>query len=510
MLHSLRPAIVACLGGIVSLSTPLRAAADDWQTPLRTELNAMADRLSATLKPWPVPAKVFSPESFGAKADGQTVNTAALQKAIDTCSAAGGGTVLLAKGDYVSGTLELKAGVMLQVAKDARLLGSTNVNDYPPKPLKYTVGGWDGATNLKRSFLFAQGCGRVGICGEGTIDMRGSKESFPGKEGQEGDRPFLLRMVECQKVVVNGIHLRDSANWVQHYLNCDDLIFQGLHVESHSNWNNDGIDIDACRNVLMRDCFVNSEDDGLCFKGSAVRPIENVLVENCKFYSTCNAMKFGTASQSGFRNVLIRNVEAGGPTPDILPATNKKGRTRAIAGASWETTDGGDIENILLTNARIVRSDAPLFVVAGHRGKVSSGTAKPGVGKARNLLFEHITGDNNGAEGSAFVGLPGAPVENVAVNDYKVATAGGGTAQQAAATLKEKPTAYPQADMFHSPYPAYGFYVWHAKNVRLSNIGVSTQKTDARPMMSAGPDTADILLDGKPLPSHSSAFPVSQ
>ena len=177
--------------------------------------------------------------------------------------------------------------------------------------------------------------------------MRGSKESFPGKEGQEGDRPFLLRMVECREIVINGIHLRDSANWVQHYLNCDDVIFQGLNVESHSNWNNDGIDIDACRNVLMRDCVINSEDDGLCFKGSSDRPIENVLVENCKFYSTCNAMKFGTASQSGFRNVLIRNVEAGGPAPGMVPATNQKHRVRAIAGASWETTDGGDIENIL-------------------------------------------------------------------------------------------------------------------------------------------------------------------
>ncbi len=509
MFRSLRPAIVACLGGIVSLSTPLRAA-DDWQTPLRAQLNAMADKLSATLKPWPVPNRVFRPESYGAVADGQTLNTATLQKAIDACSAAGGGTVLLAKGDYVSGTLELKPGVMFQVDKDARLLGSSNVNDYPQKPLKYAVGGWDGATNLKRSFLFAQGCERVGICGEGTIDMRGSKESFPGKEGQEGDRPFLLRMVECRQVVINGIHLRNSANWVQHYINCDDMIFQGLHVESHSNWNNDGIDIDACRNVLMRDCFVNSEDDALCFKGSSVRPIENVLVENCKFYSTCNAMKFGTASQSGFRNVLIRNVEAGGPTADMIPAVNKKGRVRAIAGASWETTDGGDIENILVTNAHIVRTDAPLFVVAGHRGKVSSDMAKPGVGKARNLLFEHITGEGNGSEGSAFVGLPDGPVENIAVNDYKVSVAGGGTIQQAAATLKEKPTAYPQADMFRAPYPAYGFYVWHAKNVRFSNLAVSTQKPDARPMVSAGPDTENVMLDGKPLPSPVPAASAGQ
>ena len=494
--------LTTCLGAVFCFSTPRPSVAADvetWQINLRHDLNAMADKLSASLKPWPVPARVFQVESYGAVADGQTLNTVALQKAIDACSAAGGGTVLLAKGDYVSGTLELKSGVMLRVDKDARLLGSSNVDDYPEKPLKYSTGGWDSASNLKRSFLFAQGCDRVGICGEGTIDARGSKESFPGKEGQEGTRPYLLRMVECREVVINGIHLRDAANWVQHYLNCDDLIFQNLHVESHSNWNNDGIDIDACRNVLMRDCFVNSEDDGLCFKGSSVRPIENVLVENCKFYSTCNAMKFGTASQSGFRNVLIRNVEAGGPAPGMVPATNQKRRVRAIAGASWETTDGGDIENILLTNAHIVRTDAPLFVVAGHRGKVSSGMTKPGVGKARNVLFEHITGEGNGAEGSAFVGLPDGPVENVAVNDYKVSVAGGGTAEQAAATLKENPTAYPQADMFRAPYPAYGFYVWHARNVSFTGLNITTQKPDARPKISVGPDTENVLLEGKPV-----------
>ena len=103
-------------------------------------------------------------------------------------------------------------------------------------------------------------------------------------------------------VEIRGITLRDSANWVQHYLNCDDLILQDVHVESHANWNNDGIDIDACRNVLVRGCFVNSEDDGLCFKNSGTRALENVLVEGCKFYSTCNAIKFGTASQGSCRS----------------------------------------------------------------------------------------------------------------------------------------------------------------------------------------------------------------
>ncbi len=499
MLRPLRPVLVACLGGIVALSTPLRAA-DDWQTPLRTELNAMADRLSATLKPWPVPAKVFSPESYGAKADGQTVNTVALQKAIDACSAAGGGTVRLTKGDYVSGTLELKAGVMLQVDKEARLLGSSNPADYYRKELKYSSVGADSATNMKLSFLVAQGCERVGICGEGTIDMRGTFENFPGKEGQEGDRPFLLRMVDCRKVVISGIHLCNAANWVEHYLDCDDLILQGVRVDSYSNWNNDGIDIDACHNVLVRDCVVNAEDDGLCFKNSSTRPLENVLVENCKFYSLCNAIKFGTISVSPFRNVVIRNVESGGPAPSMIPPENRKHNVHSYAGVSWESSDGGDIDNILVTNIHIVRADSPLFAVANHRGKAAAGMPHPGVGRVRHLLFEHITGESNGNRGSAFVGSPEAPMEYVAVNDCKVTVEGGGTSQQAAAILKEQPKAYPQSNMFHAPFPAHGFYVWHAKNVSFTGLSITMQQPDARPLVAKGPDANDVLVDGKPLP----------
>ena len=474
-------------------------AAEDWQPALRAGLDEMANRLTATLKPWPVPARIFDAGNYGAVGDGQTSNTLALQKAIDACATAGGGRVRLTKGDYVTGTIELKSGVMFQVDNDARLLGSLDLADYPEKELNYSTVGADAPTRLKRSLIFAQGCERVGICGEGTIDARGSFESFPGEQGKEGNRPFLLRMVECRQVAISSIHLRDSANWVQHYLNCDDLILQSVRVESYSNWNNDGIDNDACRNVLVRDCFVNSEDDGLCFKNSSTRALENILVENCKFYSTCNAIKFGTASVSAFRNVLIRAVETGGPTPDMIPATNHKNRVHAYAGVSWESTDGGDIENILVTNTHIVRTDAPLFVVAGHRGKVPDGMTSPGVGKVRNVLFEHLTGEDNGAAGSAFVGLPGAPVENVGVNDYKVAMAGAGTAEQAAAKLKEKPTAYPQEDMFRVPYPAYGFYVWHAKNVSFTGLRITTQEPDARPEVSAGPDTENVLLDGKPL-----------
>ena len=134
------------------------------------------------------------------------------------------------------------------------------------------------------------------------------------------------------------------------------------------------------------------------------------------------------------------------------------------------------------------------------------GMAKPAPGKVRHLLFEHVTGRDNGGRGSAIVGAEGDPVEDVAVNDFHLSVAGGGTAEQAAAVPKEQPTSYPEAAMYGAMFPAYGFYVWHARDVQFTNLAVTPQKPDARPCVGVGPDVENVLLDGQPLPPpHSPA-----
>lgn len=129
---------------------------------------------------------------------------------------------------------------------------------------------------------------------------------------------------------MDGIYLLDAAGRMENFLACDDVIIQGIHVQNQANINNDGIDIDGCHNVIVHDYFVNSEDGGMCFKGASKRTMENVLVENSRFYSTCNALKFGTDPQGGFRNVLVRNVEVGGPSEEMPTLIGRS----AISGVS--------------------------------------------------------------------------------------------------------------------------------------------------------------------------------
>ena len=140
---------------------------------------------------------------------------------------------------------------------------------------------------------------------------------------------------------MSGLTLKNAACWMQNYLNCDELLLEGLTVCNHANFNNDGMDIDGCRDVLIRRCRVASGDDALCFKGASQRPLDRVLVEDCDFYSACNAVKVGTDTQGDFRQVMICDCRIGGLIED--PSGLK--HPCADSGISLEMVDGGTLED---------------------------------------------------------------------------------------------------------------------------------------------------------------------
>lgn len=488
----------AAMLGLLCLAASAMAQEGDWEAPMRQRLNAMAENLVRTLKPWQVPDRALRVEEYGAVADGQTLNTSAVQRAVDLCSEQGGGVVLFAKGDYVIGTVELKPGVMLQVDKGARILGSTDLADYPERIEAFKSINSE-SHKFRLSLFYAEKAKRVGIRGKGIIDFRGTKANFPGPQttGPIVGRPFGIRMIECSDVVLQDITLKDAAAWMQNYIACDNLIFERITVSNHANVNNDGLDPDGCRNVIIRDCVINAEDDALCFKGGSGRATENVLVENCTIYSTCNAFKYGTDTQGDFRNVLARNLVLGG----VPPGASRSGRSmQASTGITLAAVDGGRVEDILITGVRIDYARCPIFLRVGNRARAIPKAPKPPIGAVQRVVIEDIRGTNNLRQGSLITGISGGPVEDVVIRNMQLGMEGGGEADLLTQEVGESINGYPDAHQFKPKgLPAYGFWFRHARRVELTDVAVTPAKPDARPPFASGIGTANITVNGTEL-----------
>ncbi len=455
-----------------------------WADTLRADLERMAKDLTASLKPWSGPGLVVTVDQKAGEPA-----TKAIQAAIDSVAQKGGGTVRLAQGDYVSGTLDLRSHVRLEIAKGARLLASLDLHDFPDRVAKRpTV--MDSNMGMNQSLIFAEGCVNIALAGEGTIDGRGA--SFKGEETIHGTpgRPFLIRVIDCKGVHISGLRMLDSPCWMQNYLNCDDLLIESLNVENQANFNNDGLDIDGCRRVIVRNCIISSGDDSLCFKGAAQRPTENVLIEHCTFLSSCNALKLGTDSQSVFRNVLARHLTVGGVSAEMRHVKP----VGADSGISWEVVDGGLAENILATDIRIIRARSPLFMRVDDRGRVRPGEPKPPVGTLRRVVFERITGEDNGPRGSYFIGIPAKRIADVALRDVNLSSLPTTKPVLDEAAIPEMYNVYPDAHMLDTlgDAPAYGLWMRHVENITLVRFKVTTTGTDPRPMLKASTDAVNV------------------
>ncbi|MBP2157944.1 MULTISPECIES: glycoside hydrolase family 28 protein [Asticcacaulis] len=460
-----------------------------WADDLRRDLDQMAVDLTKRLKPWSGPDRVVTPEAHGYT--GKGLATKAIQAAIDAAAAQGGGTVRLAKGDYVSGTLDLRDHIRIEIAKGARLVASLDLRDWPERVAKRpTV--MDSNMGMNQSLIFGEGLTNIALSGEGEIDGRG--HNFKGDETIHGTpgRPFLIRIIDCRQVHISQLSLKDSPCWMQNYLNCDDLLIERLRVENQANFNNDGIDIDGCRNVIVRHCYVSSGDDALCFKGAAQTPTENVLIENNVFYTSCNAIKYGTDSQSVFRNVLVRHCEIGGISEEMRRIKT----VDADSGFSWEMVDGGRVENLLAHDINIVRAKSPFFLRLENRGRVRPEQPKPAIGRLRRIVFDRITGNDNGARGSYFLSVPEQPIEDIALRDVSL----GQRASSHWLTEDQIPDlrgAYPDAHMIDKHFggvgkdatgepiggdaPAYGLWARHVNSLTLVNYKVTPVIPDPRP-----------------------------
>ncbi|MCL5282533.1 MAG: glycosyl hydrolase family 28 protein [Planctomycetes bacterium] len=391
----------------------------------------------------------------GAVPDGMTLATPAIQKAIDRCAAAGGGTVTVPAGRFLTHTVFLKSNVNLHLGQGAVLLGSTD-----PKAFTQAV-------------VYANGIENASITGPGTIDGQGFKKYYPPKGPRHND----IRLFRSKRITVRDVTLVNSPSWVFRILECDTVSVRGVRIYSFANENNDGIDIDG-KNITISDCIIDCDDDAVCLKSdNPSYLVENIAIANCVIASNCNAIKFGTSSRCGFRNVSIGNCVIRRPSEAAQRhwAVTIPGVTRddtVISGLALEVVDGGAMDQIAVTNISMTGVQTPLFIRLGGRN---------GPGALRNVVISNITATNESLITSSITGIPGSYVENVTVRDVIFTYKGTGTLAQANALVPEKEATYPENRMFGPSLPAYGLYVRHVKNLVFENFRFNRGAPDARP-----------------------------
>ena len=416
--------------------------------------------------------------NYGAVNDTTQLSTAAVQKAIDACSAAGGGRVVVPTGNYKIGTIILKSNVHMHLEQGATLYGSTDLKDYLPMKTDYMSLRTQTETI---QLIFADKATNVVIDGFGTIDGRGRSFKKLSWNDEGITRPHLLRFIQSSDITLRDITLKNSGCWMQHYLACDRVKIDGIKVFNRNNYNNDALDLDGCHEVVVSNMFADSDDDAITLKSTSPRLCENIRIADCVVSSHCNAIKLGTETNGGFRNINISGIV-------VKPSYDQKekffGQWIGSSAISLEIVDGGVLENVNVSDITIEGTESPIFVRLANRARgYKEGVPVTKVGKINGIHLSNIQIRNAGSMGCSITGIPGHEVENVWLNNITIHHKGGVTAADMAkineSIKDEKEKEYPESTMWGN-LPAKGFFVRHARNIKFNNIEVITEQPDVR------------------------------
>jgi Endopolygalacturonase len=432
----------------------------------------------------PLGAADYMATAFGIKSNGTTLNTTSIQKAIDYISENGGGRLVFKVGRYLTGSVELKDNVTIDLGEGAVLVASTNPYDYRP-------------VNGISAIVLADGAANIGITGLGVIEGQGAKVAMayteqithgfikdPLNNGRASCRPRNVYLFNSKNVTIKGININNAPDWTLVCERCSNLLIEKVTINSRAFWNNDGMDIVDCTNTTIQDCFVSATDDGICLKShSADHACDNIIIRRNTVTSSASAIKFGTVSRGGFKNIRI------------IDNTVYDTFRSAIA---LEAVDGALIENVVVDSLRSYNTANPIFLIIGRRSADGSAmrdvsisnvyaevpSTKPDLG----LPFEGPTLEDEPRNvcPCVIVGLEDEPVENLTLENIEIKFPGGADPEYAKVSVKEldsvpeMPKAYPEFSQFKE-LPAWAFYMRHVKGLTLNNVKVSAERADYRP-----------------------------
>lgn len=367
-------------------------------------------------------ARVWDILEHGAVADPAVHSTAAIQRAIDGAHAVGGGTVVIPAGRFLTGTVELKSGVRIELEAGAVLLASRD-------PDAYGATGMDNAPVLIRAHRARD----IAITGRGVIDGQavqewrplGEVDSFIAEEteiarraGIEMRRPYTVKpnpclafLTDCTDVLFEDASFLNSGFWSVHLGNCQRVTVRGVRIESsrETGVNADGLDIDSCRDVRISGCTISTGDDAICLKTtlkSGGKPCEDIVVTGCTLVSSSCALKIGTESHGDFRRIIFSDC--------VIRDSNR--------GIGIFVRDGAEVTDVLFSNLVIECNrkhfhwwgdgDPIRFVVLKRRPESR-------LGSIRNVVVSNVVARGQGT--SVIAGFPGeGRVENITLRGVQM------------------------------------------------------------------------------------------
>lgn len=439
-------------------------------------------------------AKRYDVKQFGAKGDGTTLDSHAINAAIQQAVDDGGGQVYVPAGTYLCGSIRMKSNVHLYLDAGARILAApASMKAYDEsEPFDFPEYQDGGHTYFHNSLIWAEGQENVSITGPGVIDGSGltkeDTETAGNVEGGSigtGDKSIALKL--CKNILIRDVTITNGGHFAIIITGCERGTIDNVTIDT----NRDGIDIDCCKYITVSNCKVNTpHDDAIVLKSSYAlkKPVacEHILINNCvvtgyklgTFLSgayipeevnwVCGRIKLGTESNGGYRNIAISNCTM-----------------MWSSGLAFEEVDQGRMENIVVSNISMNHvHHYPIYITTGCRNRGPKDVTTPSYGG--DIMISNVTAlDCDSLAGIIVTGMPGAPLRNISLQNIEIEYRGGGKKYPEGQTYREQATHYPEP-RWAGPTPAYGLFARHVDGLRIRDLRFRLQKPDER---------EDIILD---------------